>query len=218
VQVKLERLKMLVGLRQGWREQVAEVRRMRQWVLHTEQILAGQWATPEEPLTNANVARRFDTWCQHLAQSATASPLSVTEQDCLTHFLKVSADLRPHLIQCYDVKDFPRTNNDMERYIRSLKTRYRRIGGRKNWNAYLLRYGRCIAHYDWLAGEPREGASVALVLGRVGHERWRVVRAQWRQEQSDQVKMYRFRHKRQRFLQDLETRWATGSCCTGLLH
>jgi hypothetical protein len=139
VQVKLERLKMLVGLRQTWREQVTEVRRMRQWVIQTEHILAGQWAAPEEPLTNASVALRFDTWCQQLAQLASSEPLSANEQDCLTHFLKVTADLRPHLIQCYDVKDFPRTNNDMERYIRSLQTRYRRISGRKNWNAYTAR-------------------------------------------------------------------------------
>jgi hypothetical protein len=43
------------------------------------------------------------------------------------------------------------------------------------------------------------------MLGRVEHERWRQVRAQWRQEQSDQLKMYRFRHKRERFLQDWRT-------------
>jgi hypothetical protein len=114
--------------------------------------LAGQWAAPEETLTNASVALRFDTWCQQLARLASTEPLSANEQDCLTHFLKVTADLRLHLIQCYDVKDFRRTNNDMERYIRSLKTRYRRISGRKNWNAYLLRYGSCIAYYDWPTG------------------------------------------------------------------
>src|SRR5256885_17051337 len=28
---------------------------------------------------------------------------------------------RPYLVQCYDRKDFPRTNNDMERSIRGLK-------------------------------------------------------------------------------------------------
>lgn len=209
---------MLVGLRQMWREQVTAVRRMREWVIQTEHILAGQWVAPGETLTNASVALHFDTWCQQLAQLASLEPLSVNEQDCLTHFLKVTADLRPHLIQCYDIKDFPRTNHDMERYIRSLKTRYRRISGRKNWNAYLLRYGSCIAYYDWLTQEHVEAASFALLLGRVGHQRWRQVRTQWRQEQSDQLKMYRFRHKRDRFLQELEHRWATAIICTGSLH
>jgi hypothetical protein len=33
----------------------------------------------------------------------------------------------------------------MERTIRAIKMQYRRISGRKNWNNYLLRYGRCVA-------------------------------------------------------------------------
>ena len=42
----------------------------------------------------------------------------------------------------------PHTNNDMEGSIQGLKTRYRRISGRKNWNSYLLRYERSVAYYD----------------------------------------------------------------------
>jgi hypothetical protein len=53
--------------------------------------------------------------------------------------------LRPGLVQCYDIDGFPRTNNEMERTIRAIKMHYRRISGRKNWNNYLLRYGRCVA-------------------------------------------------------------------------
>lgn len=212
--MRLDRLKMLVGLREQWREQVAQVRRMREWVIQTEHILAGQWATPEEAITNETVGRRLDAWCQQLTQQAHTGSVSSTEHGCLSHFLKVTSDLRPHLIQCYDVKGFPRTNNDMERYIRALKTRYRRVSGRKNWNAYLLRYGRCIAFYDCIEQEQRESPPVALLLSRVGHERWRQARAQWRQEQGDQLKMFRFRHKRSRFLQELETRWATAATCT----
>jgi hypothetical protein len=212
--MRLDRLKMLVGLRAQWRDQVAQVRVMREWVLQTEHILAGQWAATDQELTNEAVGARLDAWCQQLAQLATAQALSPTQHDCLTHFLKVTTDLKSHLVRCYDVKGFPRTNNDMERYIRALKTRYRRVSGRKNWNAYLLRYGRCIAFYDWIEQEQMDSATVALMLGRVGHQRWRQTRAQWRQEQSDQLKMFRFRHKRERFLQELETRWATAATCT----
>ena len=191
--MNLDRLKMLVGLRVAWREQVAEVRRMRAWIIQTEHILAGQWAAPGATRTNETVGQRFEAWCRQLAQLATSEPLSTNEQDCLANFLKVTADLRPQLIQCYDVKDFPRTNNDLERYIRASKTRYRRVSGRKNWNAYLLRYGSCIAYYDWIEPEQMDAASFELMLGRVGHQRWRQTRAQWRQEQSAQLKMYRFR-------------------------
>jgi len=96
--MKLDRLKMLVGLRKTWREQVAEVRRMRAWIIQTEHILAGQWAAPDETLSNETVGQRFDAWCRQLAQLATSEPLSNDEQDCLANFLKVTTDLRPHLI------------------------------------------------------------------------------------------------------------------------
>jgi len=39
--MRLDRLKMLVGLREQWRGQVAEVRCMREWVIQTEHMLAG---------------------------------------------------------------------------------------------------------------------------------------------------------------------------------
>ncbi len=63
---------------------------------------------------------------------------------------------RPYLIRCYDRKEFPRTNNELERNIRGLKTQYRRISGRKNWNNYLLCYGRFLASLEvrWAAASP----------------------------------------------------------------
>ena len=48
----------------------------------------------------------------------TDGTLSELEQQGLTQFLQVLSNLRSHLVQCYDRKDFPRTNNEMERRIR----------------------------------------------------------------------------------------------------
>jgi hypothetical protein len=214
----LDRLKVLVGLRKQWSKEISEVRRLRDWLLDTEHILAGEWAQAEEGLTNENVAQRFDIWCAHLADLAATESLSENEQSCLSHFLKITQGLRPHLIQCYDRQDFPRTNNAMEGYIRSVKTRYRRISGRKNWNGYLLRYGRCVAYYDWLEQEQISQVEIEEMLQRVGHQQWRDMRQQGRNEQCEQLKMYRFRHKRERYLLDLETRWDQIDICTGLLH
>ena len=212
--MRLARLRFLVGLRQQWREQISRVRRMRGWVIETEHILSGQWATAQETLTNEKVGQRFDAWCSQLAQLAASELLSEQEQRCLTHFLQATADLRPRLMQCYNVEHFPRTNNDLERYIRSLKTRYRRVSGRKNWNAYLLRYGRCIAYYDCMEQEHMSSGEIECLLRRVGHQRWRAMRAQCRQEQGEQLKIYRFRHRRERYLSELEARWAAAATCT----
>ena len=65
--------------------------------------------------------------------------LSEEQRRCLQQFLQVLSNQRCHLIQCYDQQDFPRTNNELERRIRAIKTRYRRITGRKNWNSYPAR-------------------------------------------------------------------------------
>jgi len=208
VKMKLARLKTLVGLREQWQQQMNQLRRMYEWLLKTEHILSGEWVTSEEALTNEHVAQRFDSWITSLTQLAASHSLSDQEQDCLLHFLKITAGLRPHLIQCYDLVGFPRTNNDMEGYIRSLKTRYRRVSGRKNWNSYLLRYGRCVAYYDWLERAGISSAEIAHMLHGVGHQQWRAMRTQYRYEQREQLKIYRFRHKRERYLTDLETRWA----------
>ncbi len=206
--MKLDRLKVLVGLRQHWRREIDELRRMQGWLVNTEQILAGQWRAPGEQLTNAAVGQRFDSWCAHLAHVHATEQLSENERHCLTHFLHITQGLRPHLIQCYDRVDFPRTNNEMEGSIRALKTRYRRVSGRKNWNGYLLRYGRCTAYYDWAAHEYSSPHELEQILAGVEHRCWRAMRAQWRREQSEQLKTYRFRRQRERYLADLEARWA----------
>src|SRR5262249_2081186 len=69
-----------------------------------------------------------------LRQQLTDAGMDPTERRCLTHFLHVRDNMRPQLIQCYDLPSLPRTHNDMEGFIRAIKTRYRRISGRKNWN------------------------------------------------------------------------------------
>jgi hypothetical protein len=37
----------------------------------------------------------------------------------------------------------------MERSRRGLKMQYHRVSGRKDWNAYLLRYGHSVAYAFW---------------------------------------------------------------------
>jgi Transposase IS66 family len=147
---KLTRLQAIVAERAAWTEQLTQVKRMYGWLCEVEAILAKEAARPPaEPVSNESVGRRLDTWREQMAQLLETSPLSELEQKSLRELLQVLSNLRPYLMQCYDRTDFPRTNNDMERSIRALKTQYRRVSGRKNWNTYLLRYGRCVAYAAW---------------------------------------------------------------------
>ena len=201
-------MKELIERREQWREDLTCVRRMHGWVVEAEAILSGSWAGGEEKVTNAGVAVRFDSWITKLKEEASRRQLSETEQRCLSHFLHVTANLRPQLIQCYDVVGFPRTNNDMGGFIRAIKTRYRRVSGRKKWNRYLLRYGRRVAYYEAQVRSADGEAGVNDAVGQVTPKQWRTGRAEQRAREEDQLKQYRFRHKRAKFLQRLEERWA----------
>jgi hypothetical protein len=201
-------LKELIGRREQWREELESVRRMHGWVVEAEAILSGSWAEGEEKVTNAGVALRFDAWVVKLKEEARTQKLGESEQRCLCHFLHVTDNLRPQLIECYDVEGLPRTNNDMEGFIRAIKTRYRRVSGRKNWNRYLLRYGRRVAYYEAQVRSAEGEAGVNGAVGKVTPKQWRGGRAEQRGRQEEQLKQYRFRHKRATFLQRLEARWA----------
>jgi len=146
-----------------------------------------------------------------MAVHLTDSTLSERERECLTEFLQILSNLRPYLVQCYDRQDFPRTNNDMERSIRRLKTQYRRVSGRKNWNAYLLRYGRCVAYAAWWEQDTAHRQHLEQQAARLDRTRWSELRQQTSRAQREQLTRFRFRHKRQALLVSLEERWAVAT-------
>ena len=212
-----------MGEREKWREQIEQSKRMRQWVLDAEHILDGSWAAVRElggtgeqdmrnaGLTNKEVGLRFDSWRLELTQKLTAGVLNPTERECLEQFLRVLDNLRPHLIQCYDLSCFPRTNNETEGSIRKTKARYRRISGRKNWNHYLLRFGRSLAFYDWWETDPRRWQQFEKRAQQVSPDLWRQMRKETTSAHSEQLKRFRFRHKRATYLATLEERWAAAA-------
>lgn len=159
-------------------------------------------------MSNAQVGRRFDRWRKTLGRCLADTSLLPLERECLTQFLQVLSNLRLYLIQCYDCQEFPRTNNELERSIRALKTQYRRISGRKNWNSYLLRYGRSVAYAAWWEQDAAHQKLLEQRVARLDRSRWREVRQETKAAQSELLKRFRFRHKRQQFLDSLETRWA----------
>jgi hypothetical protein len=208
---KRARLQTIVAERAAWASQVTQIKRMHGWVLAVDHLLDESLAQPGEVVSNATVGSRLDAWRAQMAQQLTDGTLSELERECLTEFLQVLSNLRPHLVQCYDREDFPRTNNDMERSIRGLKTRYRRISGRKNWNAYLLRYGRLVAYYEWWEQDATRRQQLVEQVSQLDHARWRQMRRETTVAQHEQLTRFRFRHKRQAYLNSLEERWAAAA-------
>ena len=230
--MKLKRLLELVERRKQWQDEIAQVKRMQSWVLGAEEILSGEYFrhNPVQPITevsdkenelelsNEQVGQRFDEWCEELRHLQTDPALSIVEQQSLNHFLAITSNLRPHLIQCYTLAGMPRTNNEMEGYIRSLKTRYRRVSGRKNWGSYLLRYGRSVAYYEYLSRAGMAEVEMSGLIGGVELQLWRRIRQSDRAEQQDQLKRFRFKRDSQKFLGKLESRWENRLIGTTLLH
>jgi len=208
---KLARLLAIVAERLAWQKQLAQVKRMRQWVFDAEHLLDGSWAQAGEVVSNETVGSRLDAWRQKLARQLTDGTLSELEQACLSQFLQTLTNLRPHLVQCYDRESFPRTNNELERSIRRLKTQYRRISGRKNWNTYLLRYGRCVAYAAWWEQDAERQRQLEQRASQLDRTRWRELRRETKTAQSEQLKRFRFRHKRPQYLASLEARWTAAA-------
>jgi Transposase IS66 family len=204
---RLVRLKTIVSLHQEKKALLASIKSMYQWVVEVEPIFDGSWASHPEEIRNAEVQRRFDAYLERLSCFLEAEERTEEEKFRLGHLLKVLTHLRPGLVQCYDIEGFPRTNNDLERTIRAIKMHYRRISGRKNWNNYLLRYGRCVAYQEWWLHQPDGEAQLQARLRAVKSSAWRHVRQQTRHCHLEQLNRFRFRHRPLDYLASLETRW-----------
>ena len=208
---KLARLQAIVAERAAWAEQLAPIKRLCGWLLEVEHLLDESRASAGEVVSNVLVGSRLDSWREQMATHLSESTLCELERECLTEFLQVLSNLRPYLVQCYDREDFPRTNNEMEGSIRRLKTRYRRISGRKNWNAYLLRYGRCVAYYEWWEQDASRRQQLVERASTLDRTCWRALRREASVAQHEQLARFRFRHKRQALLASLEERWAAAA-------
>jgi hypothetical protein len=204
---RLARLSTILRETEPLRAPLQRIKQMQAWVLQAEHILDGKWANDAEEITNGEVSRRFDSWLKELETYLQRDGCHPDEQRCLGYFLKVLTALRPWLIHCYDVADLPRTNNEMELLIRAIKTRYRRISGRKNWNGYLLRYGRCVAYYEYWKQQVGGGMLLEAQLRRVTPSHWRHVRQQSRESHRPLLNRIRLRLRPLKYLAELESRW-----------
>lgn len=211
-QKRLSRLQTIVHLHEEKRAIFLQIQSMREWVLAAEHIFDGSWAQLREEVTNFEVTRRFDAYLESLSCFVHAEERTEDETLRLGHLLKVFTHLKPGLVHSYDLPGFPRTNNDMERTIRAIKMHYRRISGRKNWNSYLLRYGRCVAYQEWWHQQPHGDARLSQRLQYVAPASWRQVRQETRESHQEQLNRYRFRHRPLAYLAALELRWQQASC------
>ncbi len=199
----LRRLVKIADCRLPFADQVARLRQQRQWLIDLEHLLDPSKQPDQPPPTSQSVAQAVDHYLTELLAKV-ATDTDEENRRVAAHIDETFHNRWWGLFTCYDVEDLPRTNNDLERYMRRIKTGHRRITGRKNVHDFIIRYGRYAACVDY-----RESVDALLVrLRQVSHEGFLRERRALDTALLREQKRHRFRHHQPAYLHKLEERRA----------
>ncbi len=176
---------------------VDRYRRQRQWLIDLEHLLDPE---RDPPKTSASVRQAVD---RYLGDLTTRSTHDTDDQLVADHINQIFRSFWWGLFTCYDVEGLPRTNNELERFIRQIKMGHRRVSGRKHVHDFIIRYGAYAALVD-----PAESLDELLArLDEVDQEEFLKERKRLNLTLLDEAKIHRFRYHRADYLAELEARW-----------
>jgi hypothetical protein len=193
----LRRLIVLVKRRLPFAAQVKQYRQQRQWLIDLEHLLDPE---RDPPKTSAGVTQAVG---DYLIELITHSTHDAEDQQVADHINQIFRSFWWGLFTCYDVEGLPRTNNELERFIRQIRMGYRRVSGRKNVHDFVIRYGAYAALID-----PAESLDELLArMDEVDQEEFLKERKRLNLTLLEEVKIHRFQYHREEFLAELEARW-----------
>ena len=193
----LRRVITLVKHRFPFSAQAERYRQQRQWLIDLEHLLDPE---RDPPKNSASVRQAVD---RYLADLITNSSHDTEDQRVASHINQIFRSFWWGLFTCYDVDGLPRTNNELERFIRQIRMGYRRVSGKKNVHDFVIRYGAYAALID-----PAESLDELLArMGEVDHEEFLKERKRLGLTLLEEAKIHRFHHHRKEFLAELEARW-----------
>ncbi len=136
----------------------------------------------------------LETMTQHQDELGALAP-------AVLHFRKVTTSYGDGLFQCYQVKDLPRTNNDLEQYFGTARHVERRVTGRKRASPTLVVRGsvRVMA-----AGASRLVSFSAADLQLTDVAAWQALRQTLNYRHEGRRRQLRFRRDPQAYLASLE--------------
>jgi hypothetical protein len=165
------------------------VREAYRWVQRVARVLANKKELPAKA-----VRQRLSQVLTKMRQAAaTAQAEQVREQ--LAWYVKVTKSYWAGLFECYQSKDIPRTNNDLEHLFGSYRYQERRASGRKRGSAGLVVMGS-VRVVSGLATRLRPEEGLELPSGYV---------QQWQQERAELEKRREARRQQRRFRRDPDT-------------
>ncbi len=136
----------------------------------------------------------LETMTQHQDELGALAP-------AVAHFRKVTDSYGDGLFQCYQVKDLPRTNNNLEQYFGTARHVERRVTGRKRASPTLVVRGsvRVVA-----AGATRLISFSAADLRLTDVAAWQALRQTLNYRHEGRRRQLRFRRDPQAYLTSLE--------------
>lgn len=196
--VLLRRLMAVTRRRLPFADRVERYRRQRQWLIDLEHLLDPE---REPPKTSAGVSQAVE---RYLVDLTTCRTHDIEDQRIADHINQVVRNFWWGLFVCYDVEGLPRTNNELERFIRQIKMGQRRVSGRKNVHDFVIRYGA----YAALVDDTESQDELLARLEQVDQEEFLKERKRLDLNLLQEAKIHCFRFRRVKYLADLEARWA----------
>lgn len=189
----------MVQLRRSFTSQYRLLKRQRTWLVELDRRLDPAEDSQPRP-TRRNVQRTVKTFLVELEKYAQAHP---DEASVVAHICATFRQRWPRLFACYAWPERYRTNNDLETFFGRLRTRQRQIHGRKSVHEFILRYGEWAVFID-----PSETLDQVLQRFRqFDQSRFDQAYAHFLKTQQRLHVLYRFRHRPQHCLKQLEQQW-----------
>lgn len=182
-------------------EEVAQLKQPLQWLTELEHLLDPDQTIDQVPLTSQAVAEKVDRYLKDLL-ARTKAEASPEAQAVAAHIEKTMRNWWG-LFQCYDVEGLPRTNNDLERFLRRIKMSQGKITGRKNVQDAIIRYGAYLAFVDYQERQEDLLNRLILVAQSDFLQERRALQVTLEHEQ----KRHRFCYHRAKFFEELEAQW-----------
>jgi hypothetical protein len=185
----------IVNLHQPYAEQTAHLQEQQSWLIDLQRILE----TEPEP-SSREIEDQINRYLVDLRQR---DDLDEADQSIAQHVISTFHNRWWGLFVCYDTPGLPATNNDLESFFGRLKTNQRRITGRKSVNNFVLRYGPYAAFVD--LSETK--ADLLNRLRQVDRAVYQQQRQQLQLILDERREYYRFRHKLDIVVKELENEW-----------
>ncbi len=188
-------------------EHAAELRQAHGWLIEIARLLEPSVVGESgQAPTGAEIRARVEGYLARLAAAIAEGGVAEWLRAAVEELVTVLLRLGDGLYHCYDVPGLPRTNNDLERFYRRIKTSERRITGHKRSDSFVVRVGGFAVHAITASEAPQD--QVLRQLSSVSADDWQRERAVLRGNQERQTRMRRFRLHRDAYLADLEARWS----------